>query len=72
MQRAEELLQPGDSVRRIVLIGDSPSDVRAAKAIGAEALAVCTGHPCAEELAAVGADFVLEDLHDAASIFGER
>jgi phosphoglycolate phosphatase len=70
LQRAEELLQPGDSVRRIVLIGDSPADVRAAKAIGAEALAVCTGHPCAEELAAAGADFVLEDLRDAASFFG--
>jgi phosphoglycolate phosphatase-like HAD superfamily hydrolase len=49
---------------RIWVIGDTPFDVRCARAIGARAVAVATGwHPC-EELAASQPDLLLEDLSD--------
>ena len=48
----------------VVVIGDAPNDVLAARAVGARAVAVATGwHPRAE-LEALGADVVLADLTD--------
>jgi len=51
--------------QRIWVIGDTPLDVKCARAIGARAVAVATGWNSVEELQASGADFVLADLADA-------
>jgi phosphoglycolate phosphatase len=53
---------------RVVLFGDTPYDVRAAKSIGALAVAVSTGHPSKDELRDAGADVVLDDLADLARV----
>ena len=47
-----------------VLVGDTPLDVAAGRAGGARVVAVATGPYGADELAATGADVVLEDLRD--------
>jgi phosphoglycolate phosphatase-like HAD superfamily hydrolase len=50
---------------RIWVVGDTPLDVRCARAIGARAVAVATGWHGAEELAAHQPDLLLADLADA-------
>jgi phosphoglycolate phosphatase len=47
------------------IIGDTPHDVRCAKAHGLRSLAVATGPYSPDELAAAGADRVVESLRDA-------
>lgn len=54
--------------RDVVLIGDTPLDVAAAHEGGARAVAVATGPFGAEELAAAGADVVLDDLRDTDAV----
>ena len=52
-----------DGVRpRVVVIGDTPHDITAARANGAFALGVATGKNPVDELRACGADAVLENL----------
>lgn len=53
-----------------VIIGDTPRDIAAARAIGAFGIAVATGHHSAAALAAAGADAVLADLSDTAAFLG--
>lgn len=48
------------------VIGDTPLDVRCARAIGARAIAVCTGFSSREELEASKPDHLLDDLRDVA------
>ncbi len=48
-----------------VLVGDTPLDVRAARAAAARAVAVATGPYDTDELHESGADAVLEDLRDS-------
>jgi phosphoglycolate phosphatase len=48
--------------RRVVVIGDTPADVACARAAGAVAVAVETGHATPDVLAAAGADLQLADL----------
>ena len=63
--RGIERLRDGDSDGvRVVVIGDTPHDVTAARANGAYALAVATGRDSVEELLAAGADAALADLSD--------
>jgi phosphoglycolate phosphatase-like HAD superfamily hydrolase len=49
---------------RIWVIGDTPLDVRCARAIGARAVAVVTGWHSRAELAACAPDLLLDDLSD--------
>jgi phosphoglycolate phosphatase-like HAD superfamily hydrolase len=59
-----ERLRNGGQPERIVIIGDTPHDVTAAKANGAFALAVATGRDSVADLVAAGADVALTDLSD--------
>ena len=60
--------------RDVVLIGDTPLDVAAAREGGARAVAVATGPYDEDQLAGTGADVVLPDLADtdrvAAAVLG--
>lgn len=60
----------GDEVadEKIVVIGDTPNDVRCARAIGAYAVAVASGPTPIETLRAAGPDLLLESLADHEAI----
>ncbi len=64
---AIERMSNGRRPARVVVIGDTPHDVTAARANGAFALAVATGRNDVAELAACGADAVMADLADTAA-----
>jgi phosphoglycolate phosphatase len=49
---------------RIWVVGDTPLDIRCARAIGARAVAVATGWHSKEELTAHGPDLLLTDLEN--------
>jgi len=51
-----------------VLIGDTPSDIEAARDGGARIIAVATGSFSTDDLAAAGASTVLPDLTDASAL----
>lgn len=53
----------GESAREdMIVIGDTPNDVRCAHTIGARCLAVCTGSASRDELQVAGADHIVADL----------
>lgn len=56
------------SPESVWVIGDTPLDVRCARAIGAHSIAVATGVHTLEELAASEPDLLLEDLGDVAAV----
>jgi phosphoglycolate phosphatase-like HAD superfamily hydrolase len=53
---------------RVVVIGDTPRDIDAAVAIGAECIGVGTGHWTVEQLKAHGATWAFADLTDPAAL----
>lgn len=55
---------------KVFLIGDTPSDVNAAKVNGFTAIAVATGGFDSRALEKAGADFVFEDLTDTGRVMG--
>lgn len=55
---------------RVWVIGDTPLDIRCARAIGARAAAVATGWHPADELARAGPDLLLGDLSDPSALVG--
>jgi phosphoglycolate phosphatase len=61
-QRAEEAHAQDYEDGQTILIGDTSNDVAAALASGARIIAVATGNETAADLAAAGADTVLDDL----------
>ena len=59
------------SITGSMVIGDTIHDIACAHSIGAYAVGVATGSASCEELAAVGADLVMEDLSDPERILAE-
>ncbi len=53
---------------RVVVIGDTPKDVAAAQAIGAESIGVGTGSFTAEQLRACGATFAFPSLAEPGAL----
>ena len=73
LDRAELLREGAHAVgwapgERLVVVGDTEHDVRAARAVGAFVLAVATGTRSVEELRALDADAVRADLTDLAGV----
>ena len=62
--------RPGEEVpaSRVVLVGDTPRDVAAARRAGCGVVAVATGRHTVEELTGQGPDAVLADLADPAAL----
>jgi len=60
----DRLRNGGSSADRVVIIGDTPHDVAAARANSAYALGVATGRDSVERLLGCGADAAVEDLAD--------
>jgi phosphoglycolate phosphatase-like HAD superfamily hydrolase len=58
----------GGEARRVVIIGDTPHDITAARANNAFALGVATGRNPVDELLSHGADVALSDLSDVAKV----
>ncbi len=67
-QRAEEKYRTSFTEAATVYIADSPRDVEAARIGGARSLAVASGRASTAELRDAGADAVLPDLTDTASV----
>ena len=71
IERATELGGAPVDPRDVVVVGDTPFDIAAARACGARVVAVATGRPSREELAACEPDVLLDTLaelpawHDA-------
>jgi len=64
MQRAVADCGFTGSVKNVVVVGDTPYDVAAGKAIGARTVAVANGHHSLETLRAAGPDALLPDFSD--------
>jgi phosphoglycolate phosphatase-like HAD superfamily hydrolase len=62
LQRGRRVLDPHLQPQEIVVIGDTPFDVRCGKFIGAKTLAVATGGSSYAELKPHGADWTVENL----------
>lgn len=62
--RAREATGHEIPAERTTLVGDTPRDVHAAHAVGAQALGLATGPYSEEDLRAAGADAVLPDAAD--------
>lgn len=60
--RASQQLHKELAGHEILVVGDTPHDVRCARAIGAKALAVLTGGASRVQLAAVSPDWLVENL----------
>jgi phosphoglycolate phosphatase len=61
----------GVAAEEIWVIGDTPLDVRCARAIGARVVAVATGWHPLDDLAAHRPDVLLEDLSDVEAVLGK-
>lgn len=53
---------------RVIVVGDTPHDIRAGRSVGAVTVAVATGSVALEALAGDSADLVLRDLSDPAPL----
>ena len=62
--RARTVLGHDIPFERVVIIGDTPLDVDCARACGAVAVAVATGHHAAHELSACAPDLLFTDFSD--------
>ncbi len=62
LQRARDLADSPIKGDDVVVIGDTPDDIQAARAIDAIAVAVCTGYVPRDQLNDADPDFLLADL----------
>jgi len=62
LDRARKHWRAALAAEQAVIVGDTPRDVKCARAGGTRVLAVATGRFSAAELAATGADHVIEDF----------
>ncbi|MCY3832857.1 MAG: haloacid dehalogenase-like hydrolase [Chloroflexi bacterium] len=62
LARAQEIAGRAFKAADVIVIGDTPADIEAARAIDAVAVAVCTGYVSREELSCSDPDFLLADL----------
>jgi phosphoglycolate phosphatase-like HAD superfamily hydrolase len=71
-ERGRRLLREKLRGEQIVVVGDTPHDIRCGRAIGAKVLAVSTGGSREEELGANNPDWLVSDLRDlkAAEVCG--
>jgi phosphoglycolate phosphatase len=67
-QRAREMLGIDLAGNRLVVIGDTPADIRCGEAIGARAIGVATGRYTVEQLSEHGAYAVFETLADTDAV----
>lgn len=68
LAEARRFLDRDVSPDHLWVIGDTPSDVKCARAIGARAVAVATGIFSYEELEATGPDHLFRDFRDPAAL----
>ncbi len=73
-QRASRVLKEDLRGDQVLVIGDTPLDIRCARAIGAKALAVATGGHPLEELKSHQPDWAVADLRQigAEEVIGEK
>ncbi|MBA3582988.1 MAG: HAD family hydrolase [Gemmatimonadetes bacterium] len=69
--RAEAITGRRFEGAEVVVVGDTPADVRCARAAGATAVAVATGHPSRETLAASEPDILVDSLADWPALLAE-
>jgi len=62
LQRARDLSGGAIAGGDVFVIGDTPDDIQAARAIDAVAVAVCTGYVTRDQLIAANPDYLLADL----------
>jgi len=67
-KRAGELLGSEIAGNRVIVIGDTPADVRCGESIGARAIGVATGRYSVDDLREHGAYAVFETLADTAAV----
>lgn len=67
-RRAREVLGTDVRGEDVVIIGDTPSDIRCGRSIGARAIAVATGHFSVDDLSAHQPAAVLADLSDTDAV----
>jgi phosphoglycolate phosphatase-like HAD superfamily hydrolase len=67
-RRARELLGTHVAGDRLVVIGDTPADVRCGESIGARAIGVATGRYSVDDLASHGAYAVFDTLADTEAV----
>lgn len=68
IERARESVGRGFEGKDVVVIGDTPSDVRCGEALGVFALGVATGRHSTQSLLEAGADAAVEDLSDTDTV----
>ncbi len=68
IKRAESHQAARFARERIVVVGDTPRDVAAAKACGVQVVAVTTGRPGRDELRGAGAELVIDRLGELLAI----
>ncbi|MDP0491624.1 MAG: HAD family hydrolase [Verrucomicrobiota bacterium JB023] len=69
LERAEREFGKAFAAKDVFVIGDTPKDIRCAKAIDAKSVAVATGRFTFDELKQAGADLVLESLDSPDEFF---
>lgn len=67
-RRAREILGADVAGNRLIVIGDTPADIRCGESIGARAIGVATGRYTVDQLQSHGAYAVFETLADTAAV----